>query len=73
MWLLSEFEKIVKFWWNNWISTGEKLVLIKSILEAILVYWNILSHILKGILDSIRKVYFNYIWEGNYDYKGSHL
>ena len=73
MWLLSRIEKGVNFWCNHWISRGGRLVLIKSILEDILVYWHLLDHIPNGILDRIRKVYFNYLWKGSCDYKGSHL
>jgi hypothetical protein len=73
MWLLSRIEKRVNFWCNHWISRGGRLVLIKSILEAIPVYWHLLAHIPKGILDRIKKVCFNYLWKGNCDYKGSHL
>jgi hypothetical protein len=49
------------------------LVLIKSLLEAIPIYWQTLAHIPKGILEKIRKFCFNFLWQGSNDYKGNHL
>jgi hypothetical protein len=71
MWLLSRIGKRVNFWCNCWISRGGRLVLINSISKSILLYWHILAHIPKGILDRIRKVSFNYLWRRRCNYKGS--
>eukprot|EP01018_Ginkgo_biloba_P020451 Gb_39782 [translate_table: standard] len=38
------------------LTWGGRLILIKSILEAILVYWHTLAHIPKGTLEKIRKL-----------------
>jgi hypothetical protein len=49
------------------------LVLIKSVLEAIPIYWQTLAHIPKGILEKNRKFCFNFPWQGSNDYKRNHL
>ena len=38
MWLLAKIEKRIWGWSQRWLSRAERLVLIKSVLEAILVY-----------------------------------
>jgi hypothetical protein len=50
-WKLSRIEQRITFWCNRWISRGGRLVLIKFVLEAILVFWHTLAHIPKGILE----------------------
>lgn len=60
--LLAKIEKHVTFLCNKWLSQDGRLVLIKSMLEAILVYENSLAHIPKGILEKIRKLCFNF-WD----------
>jgi hypothetical protein len=41
-------------------------------LEAILVYWNLLAYIPKGVLERFRKC-VSFFWEGRYDTQGIHL
>jgi hypothetical protein len=72
-WLVSKVEKRISLWCNRWISRGGHLTLIKSVIEAIPVYWHFLANILKGILHRIRKLCCNYLWKGSFDYLGSHL
>jgi hypothetical protein len=72
-WLLKRIEKRINLWCNRWISRGGRLMLIKSIIEAILVYWHLLAYIPKGILVKIRKICFNYLWKGSGEYQESHL
>ena len=43
MWLLEKFEKSFLGWSFRWLSRASKLVLIKSVLEAISVFWISLS------------------------------
>ena len=38
-WLVAKVEKKIKQWSFRWLSKGGKLILIKSVLEAIMVYW----------------------------------
>eukprot|EP01018_Ginkgo_biloba_P023075 Gb_32325 [translate_table: standard] len=53
-----------------WLSKGGRLILVKSILEAIPVYWLSLTLIPKGVLDKIRKLSFRFLWPGNREKEG---
>ena len=48
-------------WSHRWLSRGGKLVLIKSVLEALPVFW---MHfwIPVGIIEKIRKLCFKFLW-----------
>ena len=41
---------------------GERLILLKSVLKSILVYWFSLAHVLKRILEKIRRRCFSFSW-----------
>jgi hypothetical protein len=66
-------EKRISLWCNRWISKGGILKLIKYVIKVIHMYLNPLENILKGILVRIRKLCFNYLWKGKFEYLGSHL
>jgi hypothetical protein len=72
-WILSRVDQKINLWCNRWISRGGRLVLIKSFIEAIPVYWHLLALISKGILCPIMNLYFNYLWKGSMEYQGLHL
>ena len=63
-WLIAKAEKRIKNWSYRWLSRGGKLILIKSVLEALPVYW---MHfwILVGIIEKIRKLFFKFVWSGS--------
>eukprot|EP01018_Ginkgo_biloba_P032610 Gb_14068 [translate_table: standard] len=63
-WLLSRIKQRISFWCNRWLSRGGRLILIKSLLETIPVFWHTMAYIPKGILEKIRKCCFNYLWKG---------
>jgi hypothetical protein len=46
----------------QWLSQAGRLVLVKSVLEVILVYWMSLSWIPIGILEKIRRICFKFLW-----------
>lgn len=56
MWLLSKLEKRIKHWSFKWLSRTDRLVLIKSVLETILIFYTALAWVPKGILATIRKL-----------------
>jgi len=58
LWLIAKLEKILKVWSHCWLSRAGRLVLIKSVLEAIPVYWISSSWIPKGILENVRRLCF---------------
>ena len=53
-WLIEKITNMTKLWCYKWLSLGGRLTLVKSVLEAKLVYWHSLAFPPKGILDSIR-------------------
>lgn len=62
-WLIRKVEACIAIWVNGLLSRGGRLVLIKTVLEGILVYWNSIPAILKGALD-IRCPSFCFLWKG---------
>ena len=70
-WLISKVERKIKNWSFRWLSKGGKLILVKSVLEAIPVYW-VHFWIPMGILDRIRKICFNFLWSGKNENLGIH-
>jgi len=67
VWLIAKVEKRLKVWSHKWLSRAGRLVLVKSVLEAIPVYWMSLAWIPKGILESIRRICFRFLWSGKKD------
>jgi hypothetical protein len=65
IWLFKKVEAHISHWFNRLISHGGGLVLLKSILEIIPVYWNSSVMVPKGILTKIKKERFIFLWSGN--------
>jgi hypothetical protein len=63
-WILKKMDKRLNTWSHRWLSCAGRLVLVKSILEAILVYWMSLSWIPTGILEATRKITSKLLWSG---------
>jgi len=61
-WLVCKVKKNIKLWCNQWFSHGDRLVLVKSILKAIPIYYHTLTHIPKHILEFFWKFYYNFLW-----------
>jgi hypothetical protein len=55
------------------LSRGGRLVLVKSVLESIMVYWNSIVVIPKGVLDKIQRVCSRFLWFGHKEIGGFHL
>jgi hypothetical protein len=53
-WLIEKLEKRLKVWSFHWLSREGRMVLVKSILEAIPVYWMSLAWIPRGILEKLK-------------------
>lgn len=62
-WLITKVEKRVKNWSFRWLSKGGKLILIKSGLESIPVYW-MQFWIPMTVIGKIRKICFKFLWAG---------
>ena len=61
-WLIDKFEKRISHWTNRLLSLGGRLVLIRSVLSSIPVYWMALIPIPYSILDNLRKLIFSFLW-----------
>ena len=53
-WLIVQVENSLKQWCNLWISRGGRMILVKTIIEAIPVYWFTLSTVPACILRRTR-------------------
>jgi hypothetical protein len=69
LWLVAKVEKKVNSRCNRWLSRADRLILLKSVLEAIPVYWITLSWVPKGILNKIRQLSFQFLWSGSKENK----
>ena len=61
-WLLSKIEKKLSCWSHRWLSRVGRLVMVKAVLEAMSIYWMVLTWIPRGILEKIRKICFSFLW-----------
>ena len=65
-WLVAKVEKRIKDRIFLWLFKGGKLILVKSVLESIPVFWMHLW-IPLGIIEKIMKLCFKFLWERNSD------
>jgi hypothetical protein len=63
-WLVATFEKKIDFWCNKWLSMGGRLILIKTVLESLTVFWMTLERIPKKVIHILRRLAFNFLWDG---------
>ena len=61
-WIVSKFEKRISHWTNRLLSIGGRLVLIRSVLSSIQVFWLSLVPIPSSILEKLRKLIFSFLW-----------
>jgi hypothetical protein len=62
-------EKMILSWCNRWLSRAGRLVLLKSIIEVIHVYWTSLAWVPKGMLHKINQMATCFLWAGKDDSK----
>jgi hypothetical protein len=67
------FEKKIGFWCNKWLSLGGRLILVKSVLESLAVYWMMLERVPSKIITTLRRLAFNFLWGGQADFNVSSL
>ena len=63
-WLLEKSDHRVNIWCNRWLLRASRLILVKSVLEAIPFYWMALAWIPKAILEKSRRICSNFLWTG---------
>ena len=67
-WLITKIESRIQLWRYRWLSSGERLTLVKAILDYnIPLYWHLLDHIREGVLKKISRLYCNFIRNGKGD------
>jgi hypothetical protein len=57
-------EKKIGHWSYMWLSLGGRYILCKFVLEIQPVYWLSLASIPFSILNKLRKILFNFLWNG---------
>jgi hypothetical protein len=62
LWLQAKVAKTIHAWCNHWISRVGRLLLVRSILESIPVYWATLAWIPNKSLGKIRQISYKFIW-----------
>jgi len=72
-WILKEMEKKINNWCYRWLSLGGRYTLLKDVLESHSVYWMSLASIPRSVLNSIRKLMYNFLWQRNLDTFPIHL
>jgi hypothetical protein len=63
-WLVAIFERRIGFWCNKWLSLGGRFTLVKSVLESLAVFWMTLERIPNKIINILRRLSFNFLWNG---------
>jgi hypothetical protein len=63
-WLVIKVQARIESWTNRLLSRGGRLVLIKSVIYSIPVYWATIANIPKGIFHQICKLIFKFLWSG---------
>jgi hypothetical protein len=73
LWLINKVEKRINHWSYRWLSLGGRYTLCKVVLESQPVYWFSLASVPQSILHKLRKLLFNFLWNGNADTNHFHL
>jgi hypothetical protein len=72
-WMIQKVEKKIGNWSFCWPSLGGRLILEKSVLQRLPVYWLSLVKIPSSILHRIQHLTVNFIWRGARKNTGFHL
>lgn len=73
MWLYYRVEKRISDQNYKWLSLGDHLTLIKSVLESMPMYQMMLTKVPKGILHKIRQKVFSFLWIGKHIKENIHM
>jgi hypothetical protein len=72
-WLEKKIEKRILSWNHRRHTLGGRMILVKTILERISVYWLSLAKITKCVLNSIRRRIYSFLWSGKKEKEVIHL
>jgi len=57
-------EEKINNWCNRWLSSGEILALVQSLLETFFLFFQTLAYIPKRVLEHINIKVFRFLWFG---------
>lgn len=72
-WLVQKFERKILVWYNIRLSMGGRLVLIRSVLANLPVYWLTLARVHVHVHNRICSIIFNFLWSVGSESSGTHL
>ena len=61
LWLLHSFDRRIKHWGWRWLSMGGRLMLARSVLTNMAMYWFSLCEVPKSIINKIRMMIMAFI------------
>lgn len=61
-WLMDIFGRKINNWTHKWLSHGDRLVLVKSLLQNIPIYWMHLFRFPREIISRIDAIIAKFIW-----------
>ena len=67
LWLevISKIKEKIASWGGNWLTKAGKLIMIKSIMEALPIYQSSVLLAPKAIIDQISKLIQDFLWNGS--------
>ena len=72
-WIISMFQKRISNWDYRMLSLDGRLILVRSVISRLAVYWFALAHIPKSILNYLRCCIFNFLWGSTEGRQKMHL
>jgi hypothetical protein len=72
-WLIKKMEKRINNWCYRWLSLGGRFTLLKVVLESQPIYWMSLAVVPCSVLNTLRKLMFNFLWKRKSDTNQMHL
>jgi hypothetical protein len=72
-WLIKKMEKRISNWCYRWLSLGGRFTLLKAVLESQPIYWLSLAVVPCSVLNTLRKLMYNFLWKRNCDSHQMHL
>lgn len=71
--MIEKFEKILATWKGLYLSIGNKLMILKSVLINLLVHFLALFSLLRKVLDKLEQIQCNFLWDSFEGDKKMHL
>ena len=72
-WFIKKFDNIINNWTYRLLSLGGRLILVKSALMGLVVYWLSLARLPRYIIHYLRRAIFNFLWGNHKGCSRSHL